>query len=56
MKIYYVIEGAIYALSEKKEDRVNSLFPIDKEEMRHERLQWIEGHGKFISTAIVENY
>jgi hypothetical protein len=56
MKMYYVIEGALYVLSEKKEERVNSLFPIDKVEMHYERLQWIEVHGKFIGTVIIENY
>jgi hypothetical protein len=66
---YYVIEGTIYTLSEKKEKELNILFPKkmlfyfpkrgfseDVENLRHERLKWIEKNGKFIDHAIVENY
>ncbi|MDR0603933.1 MAG: hypothetical protein LBG80_06495 [Bacteroidales bacterium] len=59
MKTYYVIESAIYTLTEKKETKLKTIFPHywkDGEEKREERLQWIEKNGKFIATAIVENY
>lgn len=59
MKIYYVIDGCIYTLSEKKEAKLNTLFPLfyhATEERRQERLRWIEENGKFTATAIVENY
>jgi hypothetical protein len=59
MKTYYVIDESIYALSEKKEKKLNTLFPpfpcID-EEMRQDRLRWIEVHGKFVAYATIENY
>jgi hypothetical protein len=59
MKTYYVIEGALYFLSEKKELKLNTLFPLYPQitdETRHERLHWIEANGKYVGTAIIENY
>jgi hypothetical protein len=61
MKTHYVINGAIYALSEKKERKLNTLFPLfprvaEEMRQRQKRLRWIEENGKFIDTAIVENY
>jgi hypothetical protein len=59
MKTYYVIDGNIYTLSEKKEGKLNTAFPLfyrATEEKRQERLRWIEENGKFIATALVENY
>jgi hypothetical protein len=59
MKTHYVIEGAIYAIKEKQERKLNTLFPLVphiNEQMRQERLRWIETNGKFIGLAIVENY
>ncbi|MDR2406579.1 MAG: hypothetical protein LBE13_00475 [Bacteroidales bacterium] len=59
MKTHYVIEGAIYFLTEKKERKLNDLYPLYPqitEETRRERLHWIEMNGKYRGTAIIENY